>query len=82
MAGHIFAGAGVELTPKNFKFAAMYGRLKKAVEFDEFHVVFRSGLDAARFHDELQFHLVQRFFQAHGVNMRVDETFDAGMEQF
>lgn len=34
LAGHIFAGGGVELSPKNFKFAAMYGRLKKAVEFD------------------------------------------------
>jgi hypothetical protein len=34
LAGHIFAGGGIELTPKNFKFAAMYGRLKKAVEFD------------------------------------------------
>jgi hypothetical protein len=34
LAGHIFAGGGIELSPKNFKFAAMYGRLKKAVEFD------------------------------------------------
>jgi len=34
LVGHIFAGGGVELSPKNFKFAAMYGRLKKAVEFD------------------------------------------------
>ncbi|MBK7666967.1 MAG: hypothetical protein IPJ32_06165 [Sphingobacteriaceae bacterium] len=34
LAGHVFAGGGIELTPKNFKFAAMYGRLKKAVEFD------------------------------------------------
>ncbi len=34
MAGHVFAGGGVELTPKNFKFSAMYGRLKKAVEYD------------------------------------------------
>ncbi len=34
MANHIFAGAGIELTPKNFKFAALYGRFKKATEFD------------------------------------------------
>lgn len=34
LAGHVFAGGGVELAPKNFKFSAMYGRLKKAVEFD------------------------------------------------
>lgn len=34
LAGHVFAGGGVELTPKNFKFSALYGRLKKAVEFD------------------------------------------------
>ncbi len=34
LANHIFTGAGVELSPKNFKFAAMYGQLKKAVEFD------------------------------------------------
>lgn len=34
LAGHVFSGAGVELTPKNLKFSAMYGRLKKAVEYD------------------------------------------------
>ena len=34
LAGHLFSGAGVELTPKNFKFAVMAGRLNKAVEFD------------------------------------------------
>ncbi len=34
MANHIFAGGGVELSPKNFKIAAMYGRLKKTSEFD------------------------------------------------
>jgi hypothetical protein len=34
MASHIFSGAGIELTPKNFKFAALYGRFKKAQEFD------------------------------------------------
>lgn len=34
LAGHIFLGGGVELTPKNWKIAAMYGRLKKAVAFD------------------------------------------------
>ncbi len=34
LAGHIFSGAGIELTPKNYKISIMYGRLKKAVEFD------------------------------------------------
>jgi hypothetical protein len=34
LANHIFTGGGIELSPKNFKFAAMYGRLKKAAEFD------------------------------------------------
>ena len=34
MANHLFTGAGIELTPKNFKFAALYGRFKKATEFD------------------------------------------------
>lgn len=34
MANHVFSGGGVELTPKNFKFAALYGRFKKAKEFD------------------------------------------------
>ena len=33
--GHIFTGVGVELTPSDWEFAAMYGRLQKAVEFDE-----------------------------------------------
>lgn len=34
LAGHIFLGGGVELTPGHWKIAAMYGRLKKAVEYD------------------------------------------------
>ena len=34
LAGHIFSGGGVELSPKNFKFSAMCGRLNKAVEYD------------------------------------------------
>ena len=34
MANHIFAGGGIELSPKNFKFAALYGRFKKATEYD------------------------------------------------
>ena len=28
-SGHRFLGGGVELTPKNWKIALMYGRLKK-----------------------------------------------------
>ncbi|MFO0322923.1 MAG: hypothetical protein ACK504_10915 [Bacteroidota bacterium] len=34
LAGHIFEGGGVEITPKNWKIAAMYGRLNKAIEYD------------------------------------------------
>lgn len=34
LAGHVFLGGGVELTPGKWKIAAMYGRLRKAVEFD------------------------------------------------
>jgi hypothetical protein len=33
--GHIFTGAGVELTPEGWEFAAMYGRLQKAVGYNE-----------------------------------------------
>jgi hypothetical protein len=34
LAGHVFLGGGAELTPGHWKIAGMYGRLKKAVEFD------------------------------------------------
>jgi hypothetical protein len=34
LAGHIFFGGGVELTPGKWKIAAMYGRINKAVPFD------------------------------------------------
>ncbi|CAN5819704.1 hypothetical protein BH11BAC7_BH11BAC7_12420 [soil metagenome] len=34
LAGHIFTGAGIELTPKGFYFGAMYGRLNKAIQYD------------------------------------------------
>lgn len=34
LSSHIFSGAGVELTPKKFKVAAVYGRFKKAIEYD------------------------------------------------
>jgi len=33
--GHMFTGAGVELTPDGWEIAAMYGRLQKAVEYDD-----------------------------------------------
>jgi hypothetical protein len=33
--GQIFTGAGVELTPDGWEFAALYGRFQKAVEQDE-----------------------------------------------
>jgi hypothetical protein len=34
LAGHIFFGGGVELTPGKWRIAAMYGRLKKAIQFN------------------------------------------------
>ncbi|MBR9920042.1 MAG: hypothetical protein GYB31_04325 [Bacteroidetes bacterium] len=34
LAGHTFDGAGVELTPGKFRFAAMYGRLRRARDYD------------------------------------------------
>jgi hypothetical protein len=34
LAGHVFLGGGVELTPGKWRIAAMYGRLRKAVPFD------------------------------------------------
>ncbi len=34
LAGHVFTGGGIELTPNGFYFGGMYGRLKKAVEYD------------------------------------------------
>ncbi len=33
LAGHVFSGIGVELSPKKWKLAIMYGRLRKAVPF-------------------------------------------------
>ncbi|HET6224781.1 MAG TPA: hypothetical protein VFF27_00785 [Bacteroidia bacterium] len=33
-SGYPFLGGGVELTPNNWKIALMYGRLKKAIEYD------------------------------------------------
>lgn len=35
LSGHVFMGGGIELTPQNWKISAMYGRLKKAVAYDE-----------------------------------------------
>jgi len=34
LAGHVFLGGGVELTPKHWRVSAMYGRLRKAVPFN------------------------------------------------
>jgi hypothetical protein len=34
LAGHVFLGGGVELTPGKWRIAAMYGRLRKAVPFN------------------------------------------------
>ncbi len=35
LGGHMFTGAGVDLTPDGWEFSAMYGRLLKAVEYDQ-----------------------------------------------
>jgi len=32
--GHLFTGAGIEMTPNGWEFDAMYGRFQKAVEYD------------------------------------------------
>ncbi|MFB6454158.1 hypothetical protein ACE38W_02720 [Chitinophaga sp. Hz27] len=37
LAGHMFDGAGVELSPGKWRMSAMYGRLLKAVQFDVLH---------------------------------------------
>jgi hypothetical protein len=34
LAGHVFLGGGLELTPGKWRISAMYGRLRKAVPFD------------------------------------------------
>jgi len=34
LAGHVFSGAAIELTPNKWRFQAMYGRLNQAVEED------------------------------------------------
>ncbi|MBI3510469.1 MAG: hypothetical protein HY064_07375 [Bacteroidetes bacterium] len=34
LSGHIFTGAGIELTPNGFYIGAMYGRLNKAIAYD------------------------------------------------
>ena len=59
--GHIFTGAGVELTPDGWEFSAMYGRLQKAVEMDELQPSFLPtykrmayGFKAAKISDNYQ----------------------------
>lgn len=37
LAGHMFDGVGVELTPGKWRLSAMYGKLLKAVPFDVMH---------------------------------------------
>lgn len=34
LSGHVFSGAGIELTPKGFFAGAMYGRFRKTVAYD------------------------------------------------
>lgn len=59
--GHIFTGAGVELSPDGWEFAALYGRFQKAVEYDEGQPAFLPtykrmgyGIKAARIKDQYQ----------------------------
>lgn len=59
--GHIFTGAGVELTPDGWEFSAMYGRFQKAVEYDEAQPAFLPtykrmgyGVKAARIREKYQ----------------------------
>lgn len=59
--GHIFTGAGVELSPNGWEFAALYGRFQKAVAFDDSHPAFLPtykrmgyGIKAARIKDNYQ----------------------------
>jgi len=62
--GHIFTGAGVELTPDGWEFAVMYGRLQKAVEYEEAQPSFLPtykrmgyGVKAGRIADKYQISL-------------------------
>jgi len=59
--GHIFTGAGLELTPDGWEFAAMYGRFQKAVGYDEAQPAFLPaykrmgyGVKAARIKEKYQ----------------------------
>lgn len=59
--GHMFTGAGVEMTPDGWEFAAMYGRLQKAVEYDEAQPAFLPtykrmayGIKVARIKEDYQ----------------------------
>lgn len=59
--GHIFTGAGVELSPDGWEVAAMYGRFQKAVEYDEAQLAFLPtykrmgyGFKAARINEKYQ----------------------------
>jgi len=62
--GHIFTGAGVELAPNGWEFAAMYGRFQKAVEYDDAQPSFLPtykrmgyGIKAGRITDKYQISL-------------------------
>jgi len=59
--GHMFTGAGVELTPDGWEIAGMYGRLQKAVEYDDAQPAFLPtykrmgyGFKAARVKEKYQ----------------------------
>jgi len=48
LAGHTFLGAGVELTPGKFRFAAMYGQLNKATPLDTAQALYLSTFSYKR----------------------------------
>jgi hypothetical protein len=68
--GHMFTGAGVDLTPEGpFKFSAMYGRLQRAVEYDTSNVLVRAaykriGYGAKVRYDKQDHYLGMTFFTA------------------
>ncbi len=59
--GHMFTGVGVELAPEGWEFAVMYGRLQKAVEYEDAQPTFLPtykrmgyGFKAGRITDKYQ----------------------------
>ncbi len=48
LAGHTFLGAGIELTPGKFRFAAMYGQFNKATALDTAQSIYFSSFSYKR----------------------------------